>query len=95
MLPVKTKYHNNVDHIPKHQDVFIFYLLLLKHIGEEARRTKRKKLYGIVSDHFYIKPSMVTRIINKMIKNRYTPHRCEIEEYKSKVGNLNDIVNVE
>jgi hypothetical protein len=85
----------NTDYMPKHKDVFIFYTLLIKYIGEEACTMKRNKLYQIVSDHFYIAPNFVTRIINKMVRNGYTPHRCEITEFKTRVGDFSKIVNID
>jgi len=84
--------YSNDPFIAKHRDIYIFYSLLIKHLGEKARNMKRKDLYNIVSQHFYIAPNMVTRIINRMARFRYVPNKIEIEEYKDRVTQLKKVI---
>jgi hypothetical protein len=66
----------------KHKHVYICYLLLLKHIGVDAKYIARHKIYEDIAQFFYIDQTVVGRTICRIEKSNYRPDKYDIEDFK-------------
>lgn len=81
------------DILLKHKHIYIFYRLLLKYKGEDAKYITKSKLYGDVADFFYVKDLMVSRVIHTLEKKGYTPNVWDLQYFHDNVKRLNEITN--
>jgi len=80
------------DFLVKHREMYIFYSLLLKHFHSKNMSNNMNLIeyYKIVADYFYIDTPFVSRVIRRMQKLRYIPNQIEIDEFRDKIGALNE-----
>ena len=84
---------NTKEPLQKHKHVFILYTLLLKQKGSDARFIARNKLYSDVARFFYIKKTMVSRIICNLQREGFKPSALDYEEFYQTIDGVNSIIN--
>lgn len=83
------------DFLIKHRHVYIFYLLYLKAYREKVKKMPKKNIYVEVSRPFFIDRQACAKIINKMLRNGYTPSKLEVEDFKRNFSDVRLVQEVE
>lgn len=89
MEAIKKKRMNDVNTRNRH--LYIYYLMFMGSLGEDRKWMPRRVICERIGGVFHLKHAVVSKIINRMTKEKYDPSIPEIHEFVDIVDELYNI----